>query len=561
MRSLSLVHGVKFFVILAICAPSTFGQAGSSIPFPRDQIALQLGAIQMGYVTPGTNVTPFYPTNSQQAANALVQGRIALARTDGWGTNNVAGATQPADYGAQLDAAVLAVMAAPAINRINGKVSLANGRSQSVTATLTLPSPQWSVPLPYAISAASGPVGPAGPSGTAGPTGPVGATGPQGPSGPTGATGPQGSQGLSGPAGATGPQGLAGQEGPEGPQGPPGPTGSMGIANVTTGTAAAAIGGFRNTASAEFATVAGGSGNQAIGSASFVGGGFENVASGSRSTVAGGYTNRASGQFAAVSGGQLNVASGTGAFVGSGFQNTASGTNSAVISGYLNRATAFSAVVSAGVENAADGGFSVVGGGSENTATGIYSVIPGGLENTASGNGSFAAGALARATHTSSFVWGGSSQVYTDSFGVGTFTVAAPGGARFYSTDNSFIGPRMAAGGTDWVANSDSNLKTKVTAVDPKMILKKLSHLPVTEWEYKHNPHRRYIGPMAQDFYAVFGLGEDDKGIGTLDSDGVMYAAIQGLVEELKARDRSIEELKTKLQAVEERLNALPPTP
>jgi hypothetical protein len=389
----------------------------------------------------------------------------------------------------------------------------------------------------------------------------VGPQGPRGARGLAGATGPSGATGAVGPAGATGRRGAVGPAGPQGQQGPQGPAGTAGIDNIITGTAASAIGGFRNTASAEFATVGGGTGNQATGSASAVGGGFQNIASGSRSTVAGGWTNQASGEFAAVSGGQLNVASGTGAFVGSGFRNTASGTNSAVVSGYLNRATAFSSIVSAGIENAADGAFSVVGGGGENTASGLYSVIPGGLENTASGNGSFAAGAFARATHTSSFVWGGSSQVSTDSFGVGTFTVAAPGGARFYSSDNSFIGPRMAAGGTDWVANSDSNLKTKVTAIDPKIILEKLTRLPVTEWEYKHNPNRRYIGPTAQDFHAVFGLGEDDKGIGTLDSDGVMYAAIQGLVENLKERDKSIEELKAKLEAVEKRLNSLPPAP
>jgi len=76
---------------------------------------------------------------------------------------------------------------------------------------------------------------------------------------------------------------------------------------------------------------------------------------------------------------------------------------------------------------------------------------------------------------------------------------------------------------------------------------------------------------MAQDFHAVFGLGDDDKGISTLDSDGVMYAAIQGLVEELKERDEEIAELKAKsaevdslkkkLEMVEERLNSLPPAP
>ena len=76
---------------------------------------------------------------------------------------------------------------------------------------------------------------------------------------------------------------------------------------------------------------------------------------------------------------------------------------------------------------------------------------------------------------------------------------------------------------------------------------------------------------MAQDFHAAFGLGYDDKTIATADSDGVMYAAIQGLVEELTERDKTIEELKAtsaeieilkaELQALEARLNSLPPAP
>jgi len=36
---------------------------------------------------------------------------------------------------------------------------------------------------------------------------------------------------------------------------------------------------------------------------------------------------------------------------------------------------------------------------------------------------------------------------------------------------------------------------------------------------------------MAQDFYAAFGLGIDDKHIVTVDADGVAFAAIQGLYE------------------------------
>jgi hypothetical protein len=40
---------------------------------------------------------------------------------------------------------------------------------------------------------------------------------------------------------------------------------------------------------------------------------------------------------------------------------------------------------------------------------------------------------------------------------------------------------------------------------------------------------------MAQDFYAAFGVGEDDTHITTVDADGVALAAIQGLYAENQA--------------------------
>ncbi len=48
------------------------------------------------------------------------------------------------------------------------------------------------------------------------------------------------------------------------------------------------------------------------------------------------------------------------------------------------------------------------------------------------------------------------------------------------------------------------------------------------------------MGPMAQDFHAAFKIGEDDKHITTIDSEGVAVAAIQGLYEMIKDRDREL---------------------
>ena len=48
---------------------------------------------------------------------------------------------------------------------------------------------------------------------------------------------------------------------------------------------------------------------------------------------------------------------------------------------------------------------------------------------------------------------------------------------------------------------------------------------------------------LAQDFYASFGLGRDDKGISTLDTSGIALAGIQALVDENRALQARIEQL------------------
>jgi hypothetical protein len=48
------------------------------------------------------------------------------------------------------------------------------------------------------------------------------------------------------------------------------------------------------------------------------------------------------------------------------------------------------------------------------------------------------------------------------------------------------------------------------------------------------------MGPMAQDFYTAFGLGEDDRHITTVDADGVALAAIQALYHAFKEEIRTL---------------------
>jgi len=96
------------------------------------------------------------------------------------------------------------------------------------------------------------------------------------------------------------------------------------------------------------------------------------------------------------------------------------------------------------------------------------------------------------------------------------------------------------------VVLSDMNAKANFVAVDGQAVLAKLASIPVELWNYKsQDASIHHIGPMAQDFAAAFGVGEDNTHISTVDADGVALAAIQGLYQEnqqLKARLASVEQ-------------------
>src|SRR5262249_12242041 len=99
---------------------------------------------------------------------------------------------------------------------------------------------------------------------------------------------------------------------------------------------------------------------------------------------------------------------------------------------------------------------------------------------------------------------------------------------------------------------------TGVAATD---ILDKVTQLPLSHWSYKNDPETRHIGPMAQDFYAAFAVGTDDRHIAPIDEGGVALAAIQGLNEKVKSQNQQLAaenaELKRQNELLKQRLDAL----
>ena len=254
--------------------------------------------------------------------------------------------------------------------------------------------------------------------------------------------------------------------------------------------------------------------------------------------------------------------------------------------------------VGGGAINDATGFASTVGGGYQNTASGDGAMVPGGKRCTASGFGSFAAGYHATALHDGAFVWADSVSVLefastaADQFliraaggvGIGLNNPASPlhvssagsnpqlrltqttsgeyarlrmnvngwPGSPFWEMDASpgatpslswwNVSQRMVL---DYSGNlttsgtvngtSDRNAKEKFTTISSRAVLEKVVALPISEWNFKNESAIRHIGPMAQDFYAAFNVGMDDKHIATVDEGGVALTAIQGLNEKVEA--------------------------
>jgi hypothetical protein len=260
-------------------------------------------------------------------------------------------------------------------------------------------------------------------------------------------------------------------------------------------------------------------------------GGLKNVASAAGGFVGGGGT---------LGGGNSNM--GRDAFVGGGDQNTI-GTNSseAFIGGGSLNAIATSAP------------YATIGGGDANSVSAEYATIPGGDGNTAAGIASFAAGYHAEAAHSGSFVWSdytSGSAVIKDR-GANDFVARASGGVYLYSNEAATSGVELPSGESTWVSLSDRNAKTDVVPLDDASILAKVAALPIASWSYKTDRNVRHVGPMAQDFYAAFGTGVDDRHITSIDEDGVALAAIKALQREIGALHGENARLQSRLAALE----------
>jgi hypothetical protein len=319
---------------------------------------------------------------------------------------------------------------------------------------------------------------------------------------------------------------------------------------------------------------------------SFIAGGFTNLIETANSFIGAGSFNTESGDGGdtAIVGGTKNAASGAFGFIGDGQSNSIANAEFAVIGGgsrnvilrspsYSTDSAGYSAIaggsgnsivsfvsggagygfIGAGENNAVSGEGGVVAGGMQNQATGYFATVPGGNGNTASGVASFAAGNNAQALTTGSFVWSDDTATTykVTSTKSNQFLARATGGFAFYTNPHLTSGVSLAPGSGTWSSLSDRTMKTGIAGIDDASILAKVAALPVSEWSYTSERGVRHIGPMAQDFYAAFRVGEDDRHITTIDEDGVALAAVKALHAENASLRSELKRLERRVAALE----------
>ena len=370
---------------------------------------------------------------------------------------------------------------------------------------------------------------------------------------------------------------------------------------------ASVLGGLLNTASGVMSTAMG-DGTTASGTA---------AAAMGAGTTAGGSASTAMGDYTTASG-DVSTAMGA-ATTASGDYSTAMGCYSTASGKY---ATAMTTATASGDYSTAMGEYTKASGdfstamGSDTKASGSVSTAMG-FSSAASGIASTAMGYNAQAAHDRSFVWsdgdsfsstapnqfmvhakgglqlfggglavtGASSPNYAGAQGVfiesqGTYgsifafdyvnghtlplCLNSPGGnvgvgstvpSHLFQVGNAYCD------GNTWAPSSDRNVKAGFQPVDAQKVLAKVAALPITSWHYTNDAATPHVGPMAQDFFAAFHVGADDKHITTTDESGVALAAIQGLKEimenEAHAKDARITTLEHELSEMKKLLTKL----
>ncbi|MBD2701942.1 hypothetical protein IC229_14935 [Spirosoma sp. BT702] len=299
----------------------------------------------------------------------------------------------------------------------------------------------------------------------------------------------------------------------------------------------------------------------------FKAGGPRNVVNAQASAAIGEY-NTVFGPVSAALGIDNVIKTGSSAAITLGNSNTAASANSMAI-GYKNVSENLTSVaigssnsalsnssLALGTNNRSDDSRSVAIGyrnvsqgveaitmGSANTATADQSAVIG-WNSAAGGQYTMAMGRrVSTNSLQGSFILGDntSTTAVTTTTNSNQFTARFTGGFRMITAINTSgvptAGVSLTAGGTSWATLSDSSRKELFLPVDGPDLLRKIGGMKLTTWNYKGQRGIRHYGPMAQEFFSLFGRDEHgtigtDRLITTQDIEGLTLTAVQALVRE-----------------------------
>ncbi|HEX6574536.1 MAG TPA: tail fiber domain-containing protein [Gemmatimonadaceae bacterium] len=227
---------------------------------------------------------------------------------------------------------------------------------------------------------------------------------------------------------------------------------------------------------------------------------------------------------------------------GFGSSNTVSGT-AGFTAGASNRCTGFGCTA-IGFTNTA-GGQGAIAIGYRVTANCDYCVA---LGHRASANGHDGSFNIGDESNTDSVMASANNQ----------FNARYAGGYRLYTNAGKTLGVQLAPNATSWTTISDRNVKENFRSLKSEDILKRISAIQVSVYNYKDDPDKtKHIGPMAQDFQKAFRLNSDDKHINMSDLDGVNLAGVQALEARTRRMQAEIDAKDKKIESLEERIARL----
>lgn len=278
-----------------------------------------------------------------------------------------------------------------------------------------------------------------------------------------------------------------------------------------------------------------------------------------------GKSNYTSGDYSAIFSGRLNNISEVNSIIGSGYNNAVSSLYGVILGGQDNS-----------LESDTDNSAILYGKTNVNEKSSFYTFIGGRNININPGNGQNSAHdciLLGRRSIINNdgdgrFLFADGNDNDLTSGAANEFRARFTNGYRLYTDTDLTLGATIASGASSWASPSDRNLKENIVSLNPLTFLNKIKELDIFSWSYKGFEDKgiRNYGPMAQDFFALFGEDEygvygNDTSIKELDAAAIFILGVQGSSIEIENQKEILSEnieksnlINFKIEELEKRL-------